>query len=107
MIPIALFKKFLSSKLTEYSTYSIVISMATIRKSRAFASLAGPYLEYSTLIWDPYFKQDILAHQKIQLKGAHFRARFITANYPYRDNVTSILEIFNGPHNKKDGNPIG
>ena len=34
-------------------------------KSRAFTSLARPHLEYSSSVWDPYFKQDVSAIEKV------------------------------------------
>ena len=46
-------------------------------KSRAFSWLVRLHLEYSSSVWDPYFKQDISAIEKVQRKGA----RFITGNY--------------------------
>ena len=58
-------------------------------KSRAFTSLVR-HLEYSSLVWDPYFKQDILAVENVQRKGA----RFVTSNYSYRESVTSMLDSF-------------
>ena len=54
--------------------------------SRAFKSLAPPHHEYSTSVWDPYFKQDILAIEKVLRKGVHS----ITNNYSYRDSVASM-----------------
>ena len=57
-------------------------------KSQAFTSLVNPVLEYSSSVWDPHFKQDILAVEKIQLKGAWFA----TGNYLYQESVTSMLD---------------
>ena len=34
-------------------------------KSRAFTSLARPYLEYSSSVWDPCFMQDVSAIEKV------------------------------------------
>ena len=62
-------------------------------KSRAFTSLVRPHLEYSSSVWDPYFKQDISAIEKVQRKGA----RFITGNYSHRDSVTSMLDTLHWP----------
>ena len=62
-------------------------------KSRAFTSLARPHLEYSSSVWDPYLKQDILTIEKVQRKGA----RFVTGNYSYRDSVTSMLNDLQWP----------
>ena len=62
-------------------------------KSRAFTSLVRPHLEYSSSVWDPYFKQDISAIEKVQRKGA----RFVTGNYSHRDSVTSMLDTLHWP----------
>ena len=35
-------------------------------KSQAFTSLVHPHLEYSSSVWNPHFKQDVLAVEKIQ-----------------------------------------
>ena len=56
--------------------------------SRAFTSLVRPHLDYSSSVWDPYFKQDISATEKVQRKGACF----VTGNYSHRDYVTSMLD---------------
>ena len=62
-------------------------------KSRAVTSLVRPHLEYSSSVWDPHFKQDILALEKIQRKGA----RFVTGNYSYRESVTTMLDTLEWP----------
>ena len=62
-------------------------------KSRAFTSLVSPHLEYSSSVWDPYFKQDISAIEKVQRKGA----RFVTGNYSHRDSVSSMLDTLQWP----------
>lgn len=62
-------------------------------KNRAFTSLAQPHLEYSSSVWDPYFKQDILALEKVQRKGA----RFVTGIYSYKESVTSMLDDLHWP----------
>lgn len=62
-------------------------------KSRAFTSLVRPHLEYSSSVWDPYFKQDIQALEKVQRKGA----RFVTGVYSYRESVTSMLDQLQWP----------
>ena len=62
-------------------------------KDRAFISLVQPHLEYSSSVWDPYFKQDILAIEKVQRKGA----RFVTGIYSYRESVTSMLDDLHWP----------
>ena len=51
-------------------------------KEKAFKSLALPHLEYSSSVWDPYTKQDILSLEKVERKGT----RFVMGNYSYRDN---------------------
>ncbi|MEW8547660.1 MAG: reverse transcriptase family protein [Candidatus Thiodiazotropha sp.] len=62
-------------------------------KSRAFTSLVRPHLEYSSSVWDPYYKQDIFALEKVQRKGA----RFVTGNYSYLESVTSMLQTLDWP----------
>ena len=62
-------------------------------KSRAFTSLVHPHLEYSSSVWDPYFKQDISAIEKVQRKGP----RFFTGNYSHRDSVISMLDTLQWP----------
>ena len=42
-------------------------------KSQAFTSLVRPLLEYSLSVWDPNFKQDILAVEKNSAKGCPIR----------------------------------
>ena len=59
-------------------------------KSRAFTTLVRPHLEYSSTVWDPYFKQDKQSFEKIQRKGA----RFVTGNYSYQQSVTSVTGRF-------------
>ena len=69
-------------------------------KSRASTSLARPHLEYSASVGDSYFKQDNLAIEKLQRKGAPF----ITSNYSYIEIVSpSCLIIFNGTHYNLQG----
>ena len=53
-------------------------------KSQAFTCLVHPLLDYPSSVWDPHFKQNILAVEKIQRKGA----RFATGNYAYQESVT-------------------
>ena len=48
-------------------------------KSRAVTTLIRSHLEYSSLAWDPYYKQDNQTLEKIQRKGA----RFVTGDYSY------------------------
>ena len=62
-------------------------------KSRAFTWLVRPHLEYSSSVWDSYFKQDISAIEKVQRKGACF----VTGNYSHRDSVTSMLDTLQWP----------
>ena len=62
-------------------------------KSRAFTSLVRPHLEYSSSVWDPYYKQDVSAIEKVQRKGACF----LTGIYSYRHSVTSMLDTLQWP----------
>ncbi|MCG7875845.1 MAG: reverse transcriptase family protein, partial [Candidatus Thiodiazotropha endolucinida] len=62
-------------------------------KNRAFTTLVQPHLEYSSSVWDPYFKQDILALEKVRRKGA----RFVTGIYSYRERVTPMLDDLDWP----------
>ena len=62
-------------------------------KSRAFTTLVRPHLEYSSTVWDPYYKEGKKALEKIQRKGA----RFVTGNYSYQHSVTSMLDDLNWP----------
>ena len=39
-------------------------------KTRAFTTQVRPHLEYSSAVWDPYYKQDIQSQEKSQRKGA-------------------------------------
>ena len=52
-----------------------------------------PHLEYSSSVWDPYFKQDISAIEKVQRKDA----RFVTGNDSHRASVTSMLDTLQWP----------
>ena len=70
-------------------------------KTRAFTTLVRPHLEYSSTVWDPYYKQDIQSLEKIQRKGA----RFVTGDYSYQHSVTSMLDDLNWPpleHRRKN-----
>ncbi|MEW8548207.1 MAG: reverse transcriptase family protein, partial [Candidatus Thiodiazotropha sp.] len=62
-------------------------------KTRAFTTLVRPHLEYSSTVWDPYFKQDIQTLEKIQRKGA----RFVTGDYSYQHSVTAMLDTLQWP----------
>ena len=62
-------------------------------KSRTFTTLVRLHLEYSSTVWDPYFKQDKQSLEKIQHKGV----RFVTGNYSYQLSVTSMLDDLNWP----------
>ena len=62
-------------------------------KKKAFTTFVRPHLEYSSSVWDPYHKQDILALEKVQRRGA----RFVTGIYSYRHSVTSILHELEWP----------
>ena len=46
-------------------------------KKQAFTALVRPHLEYSSSVWDPYFKQDISTLEKVQRRGA----RFVTGKF--------------------------
>ena len=69
--------------------------MAVIRKSNhgLFTTLVRPHVEYSSSVWDPHYKQDILAVEKNQRKGA----RFVTGIYSYNESVTSMLDDLQWP----------
>ena len=76
-------------------------------QSRAF-KLLGPHLEYmySSSVWDPYFKQGILAVEEIQRKGACF----VTSNYATKKVLCISSTLFSAHppplhHYKKDGEP--
>ena len=56
-------------------------------KERAFTSLVQPHLYYSSSVWDPYYKYDILTLEKVQPKGT----RLVTGIYSYTESVTSLL----------------
>ena len=62
-------------------------------KSRAITTLVRPHLEYSSTVWDPYYKQNSQALEKIQRKGA----RFVTGDYSYQHSVTTMLDDLNWP----------
>ena len=57
-------------------------------RSRALTSLVDSHLEYSSSVWDPYFKQDVPTIEIVQRKGV----RFVTDNYSYEDSVISMLD---------------
>ena len=63
-------------------------------KSRTITTLVRPHLEYSSTVWDPYYKQDSQTLEKIQRKGA----RFVTGDYSYQHNVTTMLDDLNWPY---------
>ena len=74
-------------------------------KSQAFTSLVRPHLEYSSSVWDPHFKQDILAVEKISemvpnslLETIHTK----TVLHPYL--TTYIGPHFNNGENRKATN---
>ena len=50
-------------------------------------------MEYSSSVWDPHYKQNILAVEKNQRKGA----RFVAGIYSYKESVTSMLDDFQWP----------
>jgi len=62
-------------------------------KKKAFTTFVRPHLEYSSSVWDPYYKQDITALEKVQRRGA----RFVTGIYSYNHSVTSMLQDLEWP----------
>ena len=69
----------------------------------AFTTLVRPHLEYPSIVWDPYYKQDIQSLEKIQRK-VHV-ARFVTGDYSYQHSVTTMLDHLNWPsleHRRKN-----
>ena len=59
------------------------------RKS-AYRSLIRSLLDYGSIVWDPYLKQDIVKLERVQRQAA----RFITDDYKTREEscVTRMLE---------------
>ena len=59
-------------------------------RKTAYVSLVRSLLDYGSVIWDPYLKQDIDKLERVQRQAA----RFITGDYKTREEgcVTRILE---------------
>ena len=59
-------------------------------RKRAYTTLVRSLLDYGSIVWDPYLKQDIDKLERVQKQAA----RFITGDYKSRDEgcVTRMLE---------------
>ena len=59
-------------------------------KKNAYLSLVRPVLEYGSIVWSPYLRQDVDKLEKVQ----RLSARFITGDYKTRTpgSITSMLQ---------------
>ena len=62
-------------------------------KSRCYQSLVRSIVEYSTLVWSPYTKCDILRLEKIQRSATHY----VVNDYSYFSSVYAMMQQLNWP----------
>ena len=56
-------------------------------KRLAYIALVRSFLEYGSVVWDPYQSRDIIAIEKVQRQAARF-IKMITAAFTYYDTAT-------------------
>ena len=59
----------------------------------AYVSVVRSLLDYGSIIWDPYLKQDIDKLERVQRQASPQASRFVTGDYKTREGcVTRMLE---------------